>query len=342
MELLGLTATPERSDGLPILDWFDDRIAAELRLWDAIDQQRLSPFAYYGIHDGLDLREVPWRRGRGYDVEGLTNLSHGQRRLGPAGPGAGRERASTTRAGCGRSASASASSTRGSWRACSARPACRRVAVWADSPEAERRAALRDLAARRVNVLFSVDLFNEGVDVPAVDTLLLLRPTDSPTLFLQQLGRGLRRAPGKTSCTVLDFVGHHRTEFRFDRRFRALLGGSRKDLERADRAGFPFLPAGCHMELDPVAAEIVLAEHPRGDAVAMAGQGRRAARRSRAATPTSLSAGTSTRPASRSRTSTATEDAGRTCEPMLGCHSRSRGPNEDGAAAGVRSDAARR
>jgi hypothetical protein len=74
VELLGLTATPERSDGLPLLDWFDHRIAAELRLWDAIDQQRLSPFVYYGVHDGLDLREVPWRRGRGYDVEGLSNL----------------------------------------------------------------------------------------------------------------------------------------------------------------------------------------------------------------------------------------------------------------------------
>jgi hypothetical protein len=132
------------------------------------------------------------------------------------------------------------------------------TAVWADSPDEERRAALSDLAARRVNAVFSVDLFNEGVDVPNVDTLLLLRPTDSPTLFLQQLGRGLRRSPGKTVCTVLDFVGRHRTEFRFERRFRALLGGSRKDLIDQIEAGFPFLPAGCQMELDRVATGIVL------------------------------------------------------------------------------------
>jgi superfamily II DNA or RNA helicase len=72
VELLGLTATPERSDGLPILHWFDDRIAAELRLWDAIDQQHLAPFLYFGIHDGLDLRDIPWRRGRGYDVQALS------------------------------------------------------------------------------------------------------------------------------------------------------------------------------------------------------------------------------------------------------------------------------
>jgi hypothetical protein len=130
--------------------------------------------------------------------------------------------------------------------------------VWGDSPPAERTAALADLAAGRVRALFTVDLFNEGIDVPDVDTLLLLRPTESGTLFLQQLGRGLRRAYGKTSCTVLDFVGNHRTEFRFDRRFRALLGGSRPDVERQIRGGFPFLPAGCHMELDPVAQDIVL------------------------------------------------------------------------------------
>jgi hypothetical protein len=132
------------------------------------------------------------------------------------------------------------------------------LAVWADTPALERQRALDDLAARRINVLFSVDLFNEGVDVPVVDTLLLLRPTDSPTLFLQQLGRGLRRSHGKLQCSVLDFVGHHRKEFRFDRRFRALLGGSRADLQRQIEHGFPFLPAGCHMELDRVAQEIVL------------------------------------------------------------------------------------
>ena len=73
-ELLGLTATPERADGLPVLDWFDGRIAAELRLWDAIDQQHLVPFVYYGVHDGIDLTKVPWKRGSGYDVEGLTNV----------------------------------------------------------------------------------------------------------------------------------------------------------------------------------------------------------------------------------------------------------------------------
>ena len=94
--------------------------------------------------------------------------------------------------------------------------------------------------------------------MPAVDTVLMLRPTESPTLFLQQLGRGLRKSKNKAFCTVLDFVGTHRREFRFDQRYRALLGGSRRDLERAVRLEFPFLPAGCYMELDQKASEIVL------------------------------------------------------------------------------------
>jgi superfamily II DNA or RNA helicase/HKD family nuclease len=257
IELLGLTATPERSDGLPILEWFDGRIAAELRLWDAIDQHRLAPFAYYGIHDGLDLRDIPWRRGRGYDVDGLTNLLTGNdawarqvisqvaryvddpHRMRALGFCVGVEHARYM-ARMFREAGLNA------------------VAIWSDSSEGDRQAALKDLAAGRVAVVFSVDLLNEGVDVPVVDTLLMLRPTDSPLLFLQQLGRGLRLSPGKTVCTVLDFIGQHRKEFRFDRRFQALLGGTRRSLVEQIERGFPFLPAGCHLQLDAVAREHVL------------------------------------------------------------------------------------
>jgi superfamily II DNA or RNA helicase len=256
-ELLGLTATPERADGLDVLGHFDGRIAAELRLWDAIDQHYLAPFAYFGIYDGTDLREVGWKRGRGYDVGELTNvltadhaLAHRvveQIRRNVAEPG--RMRA------LGFCVSVEHARFMATHFANAGLPS---VAVWGDSPPAERTSALADLASGRVRVVFTVDLFNEGIDVPDVDTLLLLRPTESGTLFLQQLGRGLRRAYGKNSCTVLDFVGNHRTEFRFDRRFRALLGGSRPDVERQIRGGFPFLPAGCHMELDPVAQDIVL------------------------------------------------------------------------------------
>ena len=101
-------------------------------------------------------------------------------------------------------------------------------------------------------------MLTEGVDVPSVDTILLLRPTESATVFLQQLGRGLRLHPGKDVCTVLDFIGQHRREFRMDRRLRALFGGSRKHLIEQVEGGFPFLPAGCQMQLDAVSSEIVM------------------------------------------------------------------------------------
>jgi superfamily II DNA or RNA helicase/HKD family nuclease len=257
LELLGLTATPERSDGLPLLRWFDDRIAAELRLWDAIDQQRLSPFTYYGIHDGLDLREVPWRRGRGYDVESLTQLLTANDAWARQVVDQLLKRIDDPLRMRALGFCVSVEHARFMARIFTA-AGIPTAAVWADTPEDERRAALRDLADRKLNVVFSVDLFNEGVDLPAVDTLLFLRPTDSPTLFMQQLGRGLRRSHGKAVCTVLDFVGHQRSEFRFDRRFGALLGGTRKQLAEQIEAGFPFLPAGCHMELDAVATGIIL------------------------------------------------------------------------------------
>jgi superfamily II DNA or RNA helicase/HKD family nuclease len=256
VELLGLTATPERSDGLPILHWFDDRIAAELRLWDAIDQQRLSPFMYFGIHDGLDLTQIPWRRGRGYDVELLSNVyTSSDAWARTVVQEVTRLVDHSTMRALGFCVSIDHAKFMARHFNNAGIPA---VAVWGDSPQDERRAALRDLDSGDVRVVFSVDLFNEGVDVPTVDTVLMLRPTESATLFLQQLGRGLRRAAGKTFCTVLDFVGTHRREFRFDRRYRALLGGTRRDIEHAVEHGFPFLPAGCYMHLDAKASEIVL------------------------------------------------------------------------------------
>lgn len=256
-ELLGLTATPERADGLPILHWFGDRIAAELRLWDAIEQHRLVPFAYYGIHDGVDLRQVPWRRGQGYDSTALSNVYTSNdawarfvvRQLDDHVDDLSSMRCLGF---CVSVEHATFMAAKFQALGIAA------VAISGTTPADLRRGALSDLAEGRVQVVFSVDLLNEGVDIPTVDVVLMLRPTESATLFLQQLGRGLRTAPNKTVCTVLDFVGTHRQEFRFDRRYRALLGGTRRELERSIETGFPFLPAGCHLELDQVAREVVL------------------------------------------------------------------------------------
>ncbi len=256
-ELLGLTATPERGDGLPILQWFDGRIAAELRLWDAIEQQRLAPFAYFGISDGADLTGIGWKRGRGYDPRELDQLVTGNTALAHLTIGKVVETVPNARSmrALGFCVSVGHAEFMADQFRRAGMPA---AAVSGNTPEAARQATLRDLAQGTLRVVFSVDIFNEGVDVPSVDTLLLLRPTDSATLYLQQLGRGLRRDAGKTVCTVLDFVGQHRREFQFLHRFRALLGGTRKQIEKQIDQGFPFLPSGCHMEFDRVARDQVL------------------------------------------------------------------------------------
>lgn len=256
-ELLGLTATPERADGEPILHWFGGRIAAELRLWDAIDQHRLVPFAYYGIHDDTDYSRVTWRRGRGYDAQELSNLVTGDQVL------ARRIIESVTRVvddpETMRALGFCVSVAHARFMAHQFNSAGLAAhAVTGETHQDDRRQSLEELRQGRLRVLFSVDLFNEGVDIPSVDTLLLLRPTDSPTVFLQQLGRGLRKEEGKSICTVLDFVGQHHREFKLYRRFGAILGGGRKRIERQVADGFPFLPSGCHIELDPVATQLVI------------------------------------------------------------------------------------
>ncbi|WP_343225080.1 DUF3427 domain-containing protein [Luteimonas sp. MC1828] len=256
-ELLGLTATPERADGLPILQWFDGRIAAELRLWDAIDQHRLCPFSYFGVADGVDYSTVSWRRGRGYDLSELTTLLTADHVL------ARRIIANVVRivpdAGQMRALGFCVSIAHAQFMAQQFNAAgLPSKAIWSDTPDEVRRQSLADLGAGRLRVLFSVDLFNEGVDIPTVDTLIMLRPTDSATIFLQQLGRGLRREPNKSMCTVVDFIGHHRKEFQFQRWFGALLPGGRQKLVQQIEGEFPFLPSGCHMQLDPVASKLVV------------------------------------------------------------------------------------
>jgi hypothetical protein len=135
----------------------------------------------------------------------------------------------------------------------------RAASLDASSPHDERAEQIGRLRAGELQILFAVDLFNEGLDIPEIDTVLFLRPTESHLVFLQQLGRGLRLCPGKSCLTVLDFIGQAHRSFRFDLRYRALLGGTRDQLKQQIEAGFPFLPAGCSLQLDRVSSERVLA-----------------------------------------------------------------------------------
>jgi superfamily II DNA or RNA helicase/HKD family nuclease len=257
-ELVGLTATPERQDGRSLLPDFDGHVAAELRLWHALDRQLLAPFDYYGLADGTDLRHLRWTR-TGYDVGALADLYTGHH-----------ARADLVLAQLSRRVT-SATSVRALGFCVSIEHAefmaghftsrgVPSLAVHSGSPVDLRDDAPRRLLAREVNVLFTCDLYNEGVDLPFVDTLLLLRPTMSATLFLQQLGRGLRLDPAtsKRSCLVLDFIGQHREEFRFDAILSAFTAVPRARLREAVAQGFPFLPSGCSVSLDPVARETIL------------------------------------------------------------------------------------
>ena len=260
--LLGLTATPERADGVSLLADFDGTIAAELRLWHALEQQLLVPFEYYGISDGTDLTRVRWDAGgvrRGRAGRGV----HRQRSAGGSGAGAAPAAGGRSAARPGDRLLRVGGGTRSSWRAPCRSGVSRRRPCMAGRLAAERQSAPRRLREREVNVLCTCDLYNEGVDLPFVDTLLFLRPTASATVFLQQLGRGLRIAQGKQSCLVLDFIGLHRADFRFDDIYAALANVPPAKLDGAVREGFPYLPSGCVLELDAVARETVLASLKR-------------------------------------------------------------------------------
>ena len=254
--LLGLTATPERADGQSILPWFENRIADEMRLWHAIERQYLVPFDYYGIHDGTDLSTLNWNRGSYQKSELDIVYLNNERRA-----------KLIVQHFCniyGEPANARAlgfcvSVEHAQFMArifCEAGiPA---EALTGQSSQEQRREVPLRLRRQEIQVLFTVDLFNEGVDIPEVDCILFLRPTESATVFIQQLGRGLRLDHGKTNCLVLDFIGNQRREFRFDLRFRALFGGTRQQVVRQLETGITNLPGSCFFRIDEESRQSIL------------------------------------------------------------------------------------
>lgn len=255
-ELLGLTATPERADGRDVRSFFDGRTAYELRLWDALAADLLVPFHYFGVADDVDLTGIEWKRGA-YDAAGLDSVYTGNDARAAKVLRELRDKVTDVRRM--RALGFCVSIAHAEYMARVFRDAgIPALAVSGGTSEGQRAESLVRLRTGDVNCLFAADLFNEGLDLPEVDTILLLRPTQSATVFLQQLGRGLRRAHGKPVLTVLDLIGQHRKEFRFDLRYRALIGSSCKALEHQIEHGFPFLPSGSQLVLDRVAQRIVL------------------------------------------------------------------------------------
>lgn len=255
-ELLGLTATPERGDGTDVRSFFDGRTAAELRLWDALGADLLCPFHYFAIADGTDLRSITWKRGK-YDENQLDGVFTGNDARARIILTSVQDKIANV--GLMRALGFCVSVAHAEYMTRVFNDAgipARKVT--GDTPPEERAQSLRDLREARTNVVFTVDVFNEGLDVPDVDTVLFLRPTESSTIFMQQLGRGLRRTHTKAVLTVLDFVGYHRKEFNFSRKFGALTGLHGRQLEKAVAEDFPFLPSGCQVRLDKQTQEVVL------------------------------------------------------------------------------------
>ncbi|RAS36209.1 superfamily II DNA or RNA helicase [Streptomyces avidinii] len=256
-ELLGLTATPERMDGLNVQDeFFEGRIAAEMRLWEALENDLLSPFHYFGVTDNTDMRAIVWKRGA-YDSTALSNLFTGNDARARLVVRAVIDKVTDPESmrALGFCVSVAHAYFMAKYFQ---RAGINARALSGETPRHERKAALDDLRTGSLQVIFSVDLFNEGLDIPDVDTLLLLRPTSSATVFLQQLGRGLRRTEDKAVLTVLDFIGQHRKEFRFEAQFRALTNLTRNRLLANIEQGFPQLPSGCQIVLEPKAKSLII------------------------------------------------------------------------------------
>lgn len=254
--LLGLTATPERTDGTNVIDFFNGRASAELRVWDAIEQGLLSPFQYFGVHDNTDLSNIRWARGR-YDQKELENLytSSDDRMAFIEKELKDKVRDPVEMKALGFCVGVQHAEYMASKFNEMGIPS---LALSGQSGKGIRSSAISKLKKGTVNALFTVDIFNEGVDIPEVDTILFLRPTESAILFTQQLGRGLRLFEGKECLTVLDFIGYSNKKFKYGKKFSALVNVHGRKLIRHVENEFPVLPTGCAVELDKVAQEIVL------------------------------------------------------------------------------------
>ena len=258
--LLGLTATPERMDGKSILPYFHNRIAAEIRLPEAIERKLLCPFQYFGVTDSVDLESIRWSAG-GYDRHELSNLYTESGSIA-------RQRAGAIIVSLQKYVT-SMSDVKGLGFCVSIAHAefmnqyfnehgISSMVLTGDSPDEDRENAKNRLVCGEVRFIFVVDIYNEGVDIPEVNTVLFLRPTESLTVFLQQLGRGLRLAEGKDCLTVLDFIGQANRKYNFEDKFAALLCNANHSVIQEIKNGFVSVPKGCYIQLEKKASRYIL------------------------------------------------------------------------------------
>lgn len=258
--LLGLTATPERTNEQEdITVFFDGHISAEIRLPAALNAGLLAPFYYYGIPDNVNLSEVKWS-GHGYDIAELSRIyTQNDYRTGlilrKMQEYIGNNQLHKVRALCFCVDKNHAKFMNAKFTLAGLKT----DVLTSDDDDRHRNIVKKRLQAGTINYLFVVDLFNEGVDIPEIDTILFLRPTESATVFLQQFGRGLRLHKEKDHLTVLDFVGHSRAEFSYKERFEALIGRHSQNIKDEIEGGFANAPFGCKIILEEKAKEEIIA-----------------------------------------------------------------------------------
>ncbi len=253
--LLGLTATPERMDGEDILLDFSNSISAEIRLPEAMNRKLLCPFQYFGISDSIDLSNVSWRRGR-YDISELEKVySEDDRRVIDILNNCNKYLTAINEV-C--ALGFCVSKKHAQFMSKKFIDKGLKAAHLTSENATDRVTLLNKLKTKEINYLFVVDMFNEGVDLPQIDTVLFLRPTESLTIFLQQMGRGLRLFEGKDCLTILDFVGNSNPEYDFEHKFRAMIGKTHIAIKDELDTDFPHLPLGCSIVLEKRAREIII------------------------------------------------------------------------------------
>ena len=258
--LLGLTATPERMDGKNILEYFDNRVAAEIRLPEAIDRKLLAPFQYFGVTDIVDLDDLKWTRG-GYDKTELSNIytfnEHFANKRAEWVVQSLLKYVTDIDAVKGLGFCVSVEHAKFMSDFFNEHNIPSMYLVGSSSDE-DRGSAKKRLVNGELRFIFVVDIYNEGVDIPEVNTVLFLRPTESLTVFLQQLGRGLRLAEGKECLTVLDFIGQAHKRYNFEDKFAALLSNTTRSVQREIKDGFISVPKGCYIQLEKQAQRYIL------------------------------------------------------------------------------------
>ncbi|OCA90400.1 DNA helicase [Bacillus sp. FJAT-27225] len=235
--LLGITATPDRHDNKDVYALCDGNVAFRLDFLEAINRKWLSPFKYYGVYDDTDYNQITWL-GTRYDEEELLRVQM-RDNLANNILKAWEEKKQTRTIGfC--SSIKQADFLSGFFN----KNGYRTVSLHSQQGQIDRGTAIQLLTAGEIDVIFTVDLFNEGLDIPSVDTLLFVRPTESLTVFTQQIGRGLRLREGKEHCVIIDLIGNYRNAD-----IKLSIFDTKPETTKENKA-LPVVPEFCEINLD--------------------------------------------------------------------------------------------